>query len=423
VNERDLDVVVFGATGLTGRQVAAYLAEQSAQTGARWAAAARDKGKLERVLGEVGVSAPETIIADIEEPSSLAAMASRARVVLNLCGPYTLHGRPVIEACVGAGAHYADLTGEIPFVRQIIDEFDARAAEANVKVVQVSGFEALPADLAVLLAIETARERWDEQLETADLTVGVKIPPGMPRASDVLSGGTLQSMAAIAGSEDPSAVTDPAALITDPVRAEAVRRRSPITLAPRRDERGDVIAPMAPAAFINPAVIQRTAQLVAANNGAGGAEPFRYREGMAMRGSPATLPFRYAMAGMLSGTQAALGAMTRARAPVRQRIAGVMRSVFPKSGFGPSGERLERWSWWMGLAARTTGGHALRVDIDADGHPGYLATARMLGEAGLLLAEPGATPERAGCLTPAAALGTASVPRFERARMRFSVSA
>jgi short subunit dehydrogenase-like uncharacterized protein len=77
----------------------------------------------------------------------------------------------------------------------------------------------------------------------------------------------------------------------------------------------------------------------------------------------------------------------------------------------------------MSLEARTSGDHLVRVGVDADGHPGYLATARMLGEAGLLLAEPGATPDKAGCLTPATALGTACVPRFERARVRFSVSA
>ena len=72
--------------------------------------------------------------------------------------------------------------------------------------------------------------------------------------------------------------------------------------------------------------------------------------------------------------------------------------------------------------ARTAGGQEVRVDVDADGHPGYLATARMMGEVGLLLAEPGATPERAGCVTPATALGTGSVERFEHARVRFSVS-
>src|SRR5436853_5014752 len=84
VAERDLGVVVFGATGVTGRRVAAYLAERAPETGTRWAAAARDPVKLERVLGEAGASAPETIVADVDDPDSLAAMASRTRVVLNL---------------------------------------------------------------------------------------------------------------------------------------------------------------------------------------------------------------------------------------------------------------------------------------------------------------------------------------------------
>ena len=154
MSERDLDVVVFGATGVTGRQVAAYLAERAEETGARWAAAARDPAKLERVLGEAGASAPETIVADLDDPDSLAAMATRTRVVLNLVGPYTPYGRPVIEACVAGSAHYVDLTGEIPFVRRIIDEFHGRATDAGIKLVQVCGFEALPPDLSVLLAAQ-----------------------------------------------------------------------------------------------------------------------------------------------------------------------------------------------------------------------------------------------------------------------------
>src|SRR5271163_4431851 len=144
VSERDLDVVVFGATGVTGRRVAGYLAERATETDVRWAAAARDAGRAERVLGECGVHPTETIVADVSDPDSLAAMASRARVVLNLVGPYTLYGRPVIEACVAHGAHYADLTGEIPFVRRMIDEFDGAAGAGGVKIVQVCGFEALP---------------------------------------------------------------------------------------------------------------------------------------------------------------------------------------------------------------------------------------------------------------------------------------
>src|SRR5215212_4321631 len=166
---RDFDVVVFGATSVTGRRVCAYLAER----GANWAGAARDAGKAQSVLAEGGVSAPETIVAEVGAEDSLAAMASRARVVLNLVGPYTHHGRPVIAACVAGGAHYVDLTGEMPFVRRMIDEFDSRASDAGVKVVQASGFESLPADLGVLLCAEAAHERHGAPLVEADLELEV----------------------------------------------------------------------------------------------------------------------------------------------------------------------------------------------------------------------------------------------------------
>ena len=237
----------------------------------------------------------------------------------------------------------------------------------------------------------------------------------------MVSGGTAQSMVAAASGEDPSSITDPAALIADAGTAAEIRRRSPISLMPRRNSHGAVIASMAPSAFINPAVIHRTAALLAAESGRG--QPFRYREGVALGGSAASLPLRYAGAGALAGVQAALGRVARAQPSVRRRLAGAFGAILPSSGYGPAADRLEAWRWRMSLEARTAGGHEVGVEVEAEGHPGYLATARMLGEAGLLLAEPGATPERAGCLTPATALGTACLERFERARLRFSVSA
>lgn len=418
---RDLSVVVFGASGVTGRRVAAYLAERAGEVGASWAVAGRDPAKLERVLGEIGVVAPETIAADVGDPASLAAMASRTRVVLDLVGPYTLYGEPVIEACVAGGSHYVDLTGEIPFVRRTIDAFHDRAAAAGVKVVQVCGFEALPPDLAVLLAAEAARERWDEDLSEVDLDIATRQPAGRLGPADLISGGTLQSMAEAVGGEGATEVPDPAALIVAPEIAAAVRRRSPVALAPRFNASGDAIAPMTPIAFINPAVIQRTAVLLAAERGVE-LKPLRYREGIAIPGGPASMPLRYAAAGALAGMQAGFRALSRARPSVRDRSAALMRRVLPSSGFGPSGSRLEEWSWHLTANARTAGGRYVRVDVDADGHPGYLTTAKLLGEVGLLLAEDGATPGRAGCLTPATALGTASLDRFARAGARFVVS-
>jgi short subunit dehydrogenase-like uncharacterized protein len=422
VADRDLSVVVFGASGVTGRRVAAYLAERASEVDAKWAVAGRDTGKLERVLGEIGVSAPETIAADVGDPASLAAMAARTKVVLDLVGPYTLYGKPVIEACIANDAHYVDLTGEIPFVRRMIDAHHERAVAAGVKVVEVCGFEALPPDLAVLLAAETARERWGEDLAEADVGVASQQPAGRIGLADLISGGTMQSMAEALGGEGATEIADPAALIADPELAAAVRRRSPIALAPRVNARGEAVAPMTPIAFINPAVVHRTAALLAAERGTD-AEPLRYREGIAVPGiSAATLPLRYAAAGALGGIQAGFRALTRARPSVRDRSAAAMRMILPSSGFGPSGAKLEQWSWHLTADARTPGGRYVRIDLDADGHPGYLTTAKLLGEVGLLLAEDGATPDRAGCLTPAAALGTQSLDRFERAGARFSVS-
>jgi short subunit dehydrogenase-like uncharacterized protein len=419
--DKDLSVVVFGASGVTGRRVAAYLAERAGEVDARWAVAGRDPAKLERVLAEIGVAAPETIVADVGDPASLAAMASRTGVVLDLVGPYTLYGRPVIEACVAGGSHYVDLTGEIPFVRRMIDAFHDRAAAAGVKVVQICGFEALPPDLAVLLAAETARERWDEDLAEVDVDVATKQPAGRLGPADLISGGTLQSMAEALGGDGAGEIPDPAALIADPAAAAAVRRRSPVELAPRFNARGDAIAPMTPIAFINPAVVHRTTALIAAERGVA-SEPLRYREGIGIPGGPATVPLRYAAAGALAGMQAGFRTLLRARPSVRDRSADLMRRVLPSSGFGPAGAKLDEWSWHLTTDARTPGGRYVRVDVQADGHPGYLTTAKLLGEVGLLLAEQGRTPERAGCLTPATALGTGNLARFERAGARFSVS-
>jgi short subunit dehydrogenase-like uncharacterized protein len=404
----DLDLVVFGATGVTGRQVAAYLAARAPKVGATWAAAGRNPDRLRGTLAEIGVEAPELIAADVGDPESLLVMARRARVVLNLVGPYTRYGRPVIDACVAGGASYMDLTGEIPFVRDVIDEFDAAARDAKVKIVQVSGFEALPPDLAVLLAVQTARERYDEPLAQADLDVTTTPPPGMPRPSDMISGGTLQSLAEAAGDSNADRVTDPAALIVDPARAERVRAVSPIRLRPRRGRNGAVIAPMVPAAFINPAVIHRTAALL-------DLEPFTYREGVAIGGPGPTLPLRYAVAGALAGTQAAVRRVANGGPALRGRASRTMARVLPGSGFGPRQDRLEAWRWRMFLDARTVSGEAIAVEVIARGHPGYLTTAKLLGEAGLMLATDSATPDRAGCLTPAAAIGTEGLARFAEA--------
>ena len=214
--------------------------------------------------------------------------------------------------------------------------------------------------------------------------------------------------------DDAAVAVDPAALTADPARAEQIRTLSPIRVRPRRGSDGSVIAPMIPVAYINPAVIQRSAELSRE-------PPFRYREGTAL---PSAGPMRaasLALAGVLGGLQALQRSSVHASPAARRRYARVMDAVMPTSGFGPRPDRLEGWTWSMTVHARTTGGHTLEGRVSGSGHVGYLATARMIGEAGLLLAEDGATPSSAGCLPPSLALGTANLNRFAPAGLMFEI--
>ena len=412
--DRELDVAVLGATGVTGRRVVAYLASRARETKSRWAAAGRDPDKVRRVLAEEGVHDAEVLSADIARPESLMALAERARVVLNLVGPYAPAGRNVVAACVNAGAHYVDLSGEMQFIRRVITEFDEAARAAGVKVVQPAGFESLPPDLLVRALAERTRERFGQPLAEVELEARMKLPPGLPRPTDGMSGGTAQTMIAALMDDDAAVAVDPAALTADSARAEHIRGLSPIKLRPRRGTDGSVIAPMIPVAYINPAVIQRSAELA-------GEPPFRYREGTALPGAGAMRAPSLALAGMLGGIQALSRRSAHASPAARRRYARMMAAVMPASGFGPRPDRLEGWTWSMTVHARTTGDHTIGGQVSGSGHVGYLATARMIGETGLLLSEDGATAPAAGCLPPSLALGTVSIGRFTPAGLQFQI--
>jgi short subunit dehydrogenase-like uncharacterized protein len=209
--------------------------------------------------------------------------------------------------------------------------------------------------------------------------------------------------------------------VPDPAAAQVVGVRSPIGIRPRH-RNGTVIAPMSPAAFINPAVIHRAAALRAQEQSKPFI-PFTYREGLALGGSTVPLPLRYMAAGALSGIQGLIAMLARAHPPdLGRSVSRVLTRALPGSGYGPAPERLQPWRWQMAIRARTSTDQNMRVEINAEGHPGYCTTPRMLGETGLLLSEVGSTPDRSGCLTPSVALGTRSAGRFARAGLRFSLA-
>src|SRR6201996_2349877 len=185
--ERELDVVVFGATGFAGRLVADYLAEHAPE-GVRIGLAGRSRDRLEQVRGELGAAAAKwpLIEADSADAESLAALARSARVVATTVGPYRPRGLRLVGACAEAGTDYVDLSGEVLFERDSIDRYHETAARTGARIVHGCGVDSIPSDLGVHLLHETVAADGGGDLEDTTLVVA--------RLRGGFSGGTVSSM-------------------------------------------------------------------------------------------------------------------------------------------------------------------------------------------------------------------------------------
>ncbi|MFZ9890108.1 MAG: saccharopine dehydrogenase NADP-binding domain-containing protein, partial [Myxococcota bacterium] len=156
--KKDLDLVLFGATGFTGRYAAARL-QQVIPTGLRWGIAGRRPAQLEAIKQRFGLAEDvQVVVADSDDPSSVGAMAARARVLLSTAGPYTRFGSPIVAACVEHHTHYADITGETVWVRRMIDAHHDHAQRAGTFLVPFAGYDSIPSDLATWMLVRHLRE-------------------------------------------------------------------------------------------------------------------------------------------------------------------------------------------------------------------------------------------------------------------------
>ena len=206
--DREFDVIVYGATGYTGRLVAEFISQQYGSDAAlNWAMAGRSAEKLAEVakLIEAPMELP-FVIADADDPESLAALASRTKVVISTVGPYQLYGEPLLEACVVAGTDYVDLCGEPAWMRQMIDKYEDQAKKSGARIVFSCGFDSIPFDLGVFLLQEEAKSRFGEPAS--------RVKGRVRSMQGGFSGGTAASLKATIESvgKDPSIIT----LLTNP---------------------------------------------------------------------------------------------------------------------------------------------------------------------------------------------------------------
>jgi short subunit dehydrogenase-like uncharacterized protein len=411
------DVVLFGPTGVTGREVARHLARRAPEVGLSWAVAGRNRQKVEAAVADLA-SAPAAVLqADTDDAASIDRMVGSATVVANLVGPYARHGEVVYEACARRGVHELDLTGEIDWLARMIDAYQDTAAASGARIVPTAGFEALPFDLGMLLAARTAAGRAGEPVAEVDVAVTMHNDARISRPSDVVSGGTFASaMGQIADGAGPS-LSDP--YVLDPPGGKGRGRYD--LRARRHAGTRRWLAPMVPSPFLNPPIAHRSAALLRQAGDPTFADGFRYREGLVASSIvPVVAP--PLVAASLATFQAMFGLTARAPDALRRPVSEVLGRLGPKPGEGPRPEELDKWSYRLDIRATTTGGATADVVVEAAGHPGYKSTATMVGEAALILADPEHEAEGAGFLTPATALGTAALDRFTHAGATFAVA-
>jgi short subunit dehydrogenase-like uncharacterized protein len=144
-------IVVFGATGYTGR----LTAEALVRRGVRPLLAARNAARLAEVAGEVGGDL-ETAVADVSRPETVSVLVDEGDVMVATVGPFVKWGRPAAEAAIAVGAHYFDSTGEPPFIREVFECYGPRAAAAGTGMLTAFGYDWVPGNLAGALALRDA---------------------------------------------------------------------------------------------------------------------------------------------------------------------------------------------------------------------------------------------------------------------------
>jgi len=375
---REFDVVVYGASGFTGRLVAEYLVTRYAGR-LKWAMAGRDAAKLAAVRDEIGAPADTPLlVADASAPQSLDALAARTRVVITTVGPYQLYGSELVAACARAGTDYVDLCGEPAWMRTMIDAHEAQAQASGARIVFSCGFDSIPFDLGVLFLQTEAQKQFGRMF--------ARVKGRVRKMRGTFSGGTAASLKATleAAAKDPNVL----ALLKTPYALTPGFEgpKQPSGMKPEYDEDfGSWMAPFVMAA-INTRNVHRTNALTGFSFG----QDFVYDE-MVMTGpgeKGETIARGMAAAG-----------------------SGMDGKDAPKPGEGPSREERENGFYDVVFLGVAPDGTKLAASVKGDRDPGYGSTSKMIAETALALLDDASTA--GGVWTPGAALGQRLIDRLQ----------
>ena len=390
------DLVVWGATGFTGRLVADYLYKNYSAGQLRWAIAGRSQAKLneiQKLIGDESGDIP-TLIADSADESSLRQLAKQTKVVLSTVGPYAHYGSLLVKVCSETGTDYCDLTGEVPWIRRMIDAHREAAELSGARIVHSCGFDSVPSDMGVYFLQQQASKQFQAPLK--DVAFYLK------RMKGGASGGTIHSMINV---------------LKEASADSSVKRLmfNPYSLNPDTDFRGpDLPDQMSirydegierwTSPFVMAGINTRIVRRSNAVSGFGYGENFSYRE-VQLVGKG----LRHRIGARVSGLVMGLLFLMLALPPTRWVLESF---VLPKQGQGPKVDPNNPGFYEILLRGTNESDGEMQALVKGDADPGYGSTSKMLAEAAISLAKDTPITE-GGFWTPSTALGDAYLQRLQ----------
>lgn len=374
------DVVVYGATGFTGRLVAEYLTERYSDGSTSWAMAGRSADKLTAVRDEIQApSDTPLIVADSSDRASLDAMVEQATVIISTVGPYTLYGSELIAACAAAGTAYVDLCGEPLWMRDMIEAHQAEAEASGARIVFSCGFDSIPFDLGVWALQRQAIDRYG--------TPASKAKGRVRKMRGSFSGGTAASMRATLEVVARNPALAPVIASPFALTPGFTGPHQPAGLLPAFDP--DVkgwVAPFVMAA-INTKNVHRTNFLSDFAYG----EDFVYDEMVVAPG---------------------LGEIGKQAAETIASMNPFGAADALKSGEGPSKEERDAGYYDVLFIGEVADGEKVQAVVTGDKDPGYGSTSKMLTESALCLVNDIPAEGRGGIWTPGALMAAPLIERL-----------
>ena len=383
--DREYQIILYGATGFTGKLCAEYLRDNYPEI--KWAIAGRNNQKLNDLKNTLNLNC-DIYVASGDDKESIDNFVSKSRVVLSTAGPFARYSNLIVKSCVENKTHYTDITGENHWVKDLIDEHHEKASEEGTRIIPSCGYDSIPSDMGVFYSVQ-------------QMGKPVKKVTVYHSGQGGVSGGTTETMFTIGPL--PKEKRDPFLLNPENSVSEKQRKLSKDGFEIKKIENTDSYSGIGLMSFANTRVVRRSSALYDADQKNYGSD-FIFRE---LGSYPSKRSARLASLGLIF-------AFLVISTPLRH----IVRRFLPKPGEGPDKVTREN-GWFRGLfKVEAEDGEVKYFQIYGDGDPGYKATAQMVCESAITLATCD-NLNSGGVLTSAYGLGNALLERLTKSGIKF----